>query len=250
MTHVASRFRPGPRVPDGRRLAGVGLALGFVLGGCGAAVQSAPATSGAGSPSVTSPVTPTGAPSEAPPATQAAPPEPCTPQPECQVPAGIYHADGFDGGMTFRIHGDVWTNVTYQAEMLSLHIAEEWVVFMSGEVNVRTGDGSKLTADPAVARRTLGKLPGIEVTPIDETAVIDGAEAVVFEVANAGKGTATLWSMGHTSAIYSLDPGSAVRVYWVDRDGTPFLLALEATSVRLPVVVEDAQVVVDNIAFD
>jgi hypothetical protein len=229
---------------------GAWLALGFVLSGCGAAVQSGPTTSGASSPAVASPVTPTEAPSEAPPATQAAPPEVCTPQPECQVPAGSYHASGFDGGMTFRIHGDVWTNGTYQTEMLSLHIAEEWVVFMSGEVNVRTGDGSKLTTDPAVARRTLGKLPDIEVTPVDETPVIDGSEAEVFEVANVGTNTTVLWSIGQTSAIYSLDPGSALRLFWVDRGGTPFLLALEATSVRLPLLVEDSQVVLDSIAFD
>jgi hypothetical protein len=56
--------------------------------------------------------------------------------------------------------------------------------------------------------------------------------------------------MGQISAIYSLDPRSAVRVYWVDRAGAPFLPALEATSVRLPLLVEDAKVVVDSVAFD
>ena len=73
---------------------------------------------------------------------------------------------------------------------------------------------------------------------------------MVFEVANAATDTTTLWSIGQTSAIYSLDPGSALRVYWVDRAGRRSSWSLEATSVRLPLLVEDAQVVIDSIAFD
>jgi hypothetical protein len=37
---------------------------------------------------------------------------------------------------------------------------------------------------------------------------------------------------------------------WLARDGVPFLIALEAPTNRLPILVEDAQVVFDSIAFD
>jgi hypothetical protein len=251
MTHAAARTHRSRHVFGARTAGWLSVSLVFALAACGGPSPTSPPVNPTASPiATTAAVTPTEAASQAPPATQAATAEVCAPAPDCFVPAGTYHAASFDGGMTFRIHGDVWNSVAYVPEMLSLNIDDTWVVFMSGEVNVRTKDGAKITTDPAVARRALEKLAGIDVTAVEEPVTIDGAEAAVFEVANTGSAPATLWSMGQTSAIYGLDPGRSIRVYWVDRDGTPFLLALEETTARLPLLVEDAQGLIASIAFD
>jgi hypothetical protein len=232
------------------------LSASFAVAACGGAATPGASPDGAPSAGTSGvPATDGSTPalaSQAPPATQAAAPEICTPTdaPECLVPAGTYHAVGFDGGMTFRIHGDVWTQAAYQTEMLSLHIGPEWVVFMSGPVNVVSNDGAKTTSDVGMVRRVVADRRGLEVTVVDEAIQIDGTETVVFEIANTGKKPLTLWNVAESSAIYSLNPGVSVRMHWLDRNGTPFILALEAPAERLPIVVEDAAVVINSIVFD
>jgi hypothetical protein len=231
---------------------GIAVALSLALTACSPAGTSGPSATPPASQGAAAASPPqTEAPTQGPPASQATPPEVCPDGPQdCQVPAGTYHAANFDGGITFRLHGDVWTAVAYTPEILSFQITTDWAVFMSGEIRLRSGDEIKMTTEPATARRFLSKLPGIEVTPVDETVVIDGAEALVFDVSNTGTDTTQLWGMGNTSGIYSLDPGVSVRMHWLDRDGTPFILALESPDVSFPAFIEDSTVIIESIVFD
>jgi hypothetical protein len=229
-----------------RRAALAGLAFGLVLMGCGSGATPtptpAPSIAATESPASTVAVTPL-------PATPAGPAEPCA-DPGCQMFAGEYRATSLAGDFRFRLIGEVWTKVAYKPEILSLRITDDWVVFMSGEVRLREGDGIEMSTDPAQAQAALKALSGIAVTKVDDRATIGGHDAVVFDVANSGDETTQLWGLGDGPGMYFLDPGASVRMHWVDVDGTPFILALEAPTRSFEAFLADSVPVVESITFD
>lgn len=183
------------------------------------------------------------------PATQVGPAEPCS-GPECQMLAGEYRASSLAGDFTFRLIGEAWSMVAYTPEILSLRSTDNWLAFMSGEIRLRKGDAIEMSTDPARAQDRLATFPGITVTPADEPVTIGAQDAVAFDVTNTGDETVQLWGLGNTSGMYSLDPGASVRMLWVDRDGIPFILALEAPTESFASFLSDSQAVIDSIAFD
>ena len=222
------------------------MALGVALLGCGSGPTSAPSValpSVAPTASAAASIAATASPTEAGPA------EPCS-EPGCAMAAGEYHASRIAGGMTFRLVGDGWTNVAYVPEILSLRSTNDWVAFMFDELRIEQDDAFKMTTDPEVAQRLIAKLPGIKVTPIDDPIEIDGRDALVFDIANTGTETMVLLGLGDTSGMYSLDPEASVRMHWIDIDGTPFILALEAPTASFEAFLAEAQPILDSIAFD
>ena len=164
------------------------------------------------------------------------------------MPAGEYHASTLDGGFTFLLVGDGWMNVAYEPEILSLQSEADWIAFMTGEIRIGRG-AIEMTSDVEDAQAGIEELPGITVEPA-VPGTIDGLDAVVFDITNTGARTRQLWGMGQTSGIYSLDPGPLLRVYWVDRSGVPFLVALEAPAASFDAFLTEAQPILDSIAFD
>lgn len=166
------------------------------------------------------------------------------------MPAGAYIVESRAGEFTFQLSGDAWTFVAYIPEILSLRAEDEWIAFMSGEIRLRKGDEVEMTSKAQRAQNFLASLRGISVTAIEGPQQVDGLDAVVFDVFNEGNRTTQMWGLGLTSGQYTLDPGAAVRMIWVDVDGTPFVIALEAPAAQLPDFVAETAAMVESVTFD
>ena len=165
--------------------------------------------------------------------------------------AGAYHASKLAGGVTLSLSGDAWTNNVYLPEILSMFRGDEWIVLMSGEVGLGSGDLFRLSSDPEAARRYVARLPGMTARSVDETITIAGQAAVVFDVAKTGDDEiAILWWLGHTSGRYELGPGASVRMHWLEVDGQPFVLALESSTDAFEAMLTDSVPLIESIAFD
>lgn len=229
--------------------------LGVIVSGCGAAGSpTAPpaAATAAATPSAGPVVTPAPTPVvTAPPAT-ASTSEPCSLEaaPVCEMQGGDYHAPLVDGGISFRLIDGTWQLVAYQKEILSLRSGNNWIGFLSGNVQVFRPGGPKVVKDAVTAQDAMSILPGFKVTPVDGVVSIDGHDAVAFDVENTADASITVLAIEMSSARYGLDPGAVVRFYWVQGDAGTFLVAIEAPKDTFAQSVGAAAPMLATIRFD
>ena len=220
-------------------LATLWLAAAFVVG-CAPAAKS---TSSAPVATATLGPAPTG------------PLEPCSKNDGqlCLMDAGDYRSTAFRGGVSFTL-GTSWNNTDNASDLIALFRTDDdyggtvWLEIVGGPVPV----GPDPAATPA--KTIVDFVTGLDaIGGLTITSVVGsdfGAHASqAYDVVNDGAGTVVLFSYATTDGQYHLDAGATVRIYWLDINGAPVLVTVEAPTAHFTAFLADQEPFLASIAF-
>lgn len=218
---------------------------GVLVVGCAPASQPAPSSQPVASNAAVATATPGPAPT--------GPLEPCSKNDGqiCLMDAGDYRSTAFRDGVSFTL-ATSWSNTDNASDLIALFRDDDddggtvWLEIVGGPVPVGP--------DPAAAKTIVDFVTGLDaIGGLTITSVVGrdfGAHASqAYDVENGGAGPVALFSYATTDGQYFLDAGVTVRIYWLDIDGAPVLVTVEAPTEHLAAFLGDQEPFLASIAF-
>ncbi len=239
----------------------VALLLGSAITGCGSAARSSVAPTALQQASVAPVATSTPGPAAT------GPREPC-PYIEgfgsvCLMDAGDYRSTTFRGGVSFTLATD-WNRTNdllgpdagQAPDVILLHRGESnfgtivWLGIFGGPVLVGPVLVGPNTPATTVVEfiAALDAIEGLTITSV-EGRDFGAHVAKVYDVENESAGFPDLFRHPTSNVAYSLAQGDSARVYWLDIDGAPVLVTLEAPTEHFAAFLEQQEPFLASIRF-
>jgi sRNA-binding carbon storage regulator CsrA len=184
--------------------------------------------------------------------------EPCARYREpCATDPGHYFSRQFH--VAFDLPEGDWTNTINWPNALAFSDGEQSLTFLSGEYEACWYGGANFCTgwwkppsitSPRDLRKHLDRDSVLEATRIDRTMTLDGRPVQAFDVRNVDDSQWSELIYEIQSGGYWMASGQSVRLHFLEIDGEPVIVALEAPTRSFRAYLDSMQPVLDSIQFE